>query len=1698
MNAATFPHNAHQSFSRDLPRRLGVLAALLFAGGVLALNAWRETPVGRVRGRVVLGLNERPLAHVKVTLTSSEDADVEGDAGDNSSMRRIRTQTDERGEFEIARVAVGSYHLSAASRFHATKETTVFVAEDETSDAPLELHRSQPDLQLTQQQKEYLPSEKITLPIHGYINGESENNSAGHVRLTSHMTNAAANDAAGRDVLRVRIFRTSLRDVLRDTKAAAAFSQVGDRYSGVAVLPAALLHPVATTAPRLLASRVVPLDGADIEGFFHKRLDLGRLGSGLYLVDVRHGNDSVCARLTVSGTALIVKKSRDALLAFAVDSKSGEPRPGALVQVFKDGRVRTEAKTDGQGLARIRLKSGEGGGGRLMTLASYRADEATVGQGDGEGEENEAGGQWTVHVYTDRPLYRPGARVSYKGIARRALDKGVRYQVPQGETVDVEVRDASGGRVAKQVLKTNRFGSFHGSLALSGEAPTGTYSIVTTTRGEEHTDDFQVASYRKPEFSATVSPNEKHYASGDTVEMFVDATYYFGAPVAGARVKYQILRAPDWASMYAEEPADNLDSDDDAAHEYSYAEEDSDGSGETVQEGETTLDAQGHAIISFKAERDMKTDAEDSSGSDAAAADLESQDQNYSVQATIIDASKREVEASGSVPVTSGDFRLSTRTPGFFAMPNQATPLSIVARDFNGKPVARAPLEISSSYREWDEKTRKTRVTKAQTWRATTGVDGIATVQITPAKEGEMWLQVQSRDGANRVISATRTLWVAGDEGGDYQAQYSELSLLTDKKRYKNGETARVLINSQNSGGSALVTIEGSKLFRSWLVPLRHRSTALQVLMQADYGPNVSLSACLVRDKKFAQSDVPLRVDVPKRQVRVAIQSERHKYKPGEKATYQIQTSDAQGKPIACELSFGVVDESIYALREDEPGALRSAFYPRNPNSVETGYSFEPLYLGDVNKATPVIEARRKFLDTAFWQPDVQTDASGRARVSFALPDNLTTWRATAVAQTLDTAFGRRTQKIVVAKDFFVRLETPRFFTGADNSQVTALIHNDTATAQTATVQLQAEGMTLSGATTQNIDIAPGQIAPLVWPVAVDNASTQADLKLSAWTTNQGGATYSDAVESTIPIRAHGRQKVDFFAGQIESNAIATHQLALDKDAIPNASEVTIRITPSASDAMVGALKYLVGFPYGCTEQTMSRFLPDILVQRTLRLRGAHDPEAKRLALQLPQMARDSLTRLQRFQHESGGWGWWQTDQDDAWMTAYVIYGLSLARGEGYQIDADMIANARKAALQLMKRDNKKAPAWQHENWENTRAFTLYALALASPTKAELAQIRRIRATISTIAMDSQALGYLSLLDRKLNSSDDARLSVKTDPVARFAGKSDGSDDAWPELEKQLVYGDETNLHWKGSGREEWSDWNDVTATSLGLRAMIAHDPNDARIASVVLWLMTHRQGDKWSSTRDTSWVLNALCDYLDSRPHQTKAPSGTLQVLMGGASVAKYEFKPQSSGEIVLRVSGEALRAAGGELKLQRLGEGAPIFYSVQVRQTVASPVPLQKVETTIPIQITREYRRLVPHASGGDRWSLQTEATDNQLRQGDRIRVRLSFNVPRPFSYVLIEDAFPAGCETTERGDADVEAGEGNEDWNNWWSSSDVRDDRIAFFARRLSPGRHLIEYNLRAQTPGSYNALPAMLQAMYAPEVRGETSETQVTIR
>jgi uncharacterized protein YfaS (alpha-2-macroglobulin family) len=1614
--------------THELPRSLAAIVALLGIGWSLLFAISREVPVGHIQGRVVIDGRNVPIARANIMLV---------ERGRQRGYRVRRAVSNEAGMFSLAGVPAGDYLLSASSRAHQVSDVKVSVEEGQIAPVTLSLTRSNPALSLNQHQKVFGTNETPTISVSGYVDGKKP---------------------AHTDSLQLRIYKTRLSHLLQDEEAAYALEAVGRNYETAKRLPRSIMQPKNGLAPRKYRENEVRITEDDREGFFYQKIRLDRMPTGLYLMEIAHAQDTITAWALVTDTALILKKAGEQTLVFAVHMRTGQPLAGTEIRAYRNGRLIQTSRTDMRGLSEFNLPNkratnrsasagdaeeengGEEGPRKTIFMAVRGDDEAGLTKYAYSSEEN---GRFVVHTYTDRPIYRPGQRVHFKGIVRQrkdnapnAPDTWMRYDIPENEPVDVEMRDPGGNKILAQRARTNRFGSFAGSAELFQEAATGVYTIITKVRGQRHTHDFVLASYQKPEFEVSVTPSKPHYVRGEPMEFAVSGQFFFGAPVVGAEVTYYVYRSPSWA---AERPADYEPEDNEDPMPSYFRRDRNDYYGQTVTKGKVTLDDAGKATIQVTDERKPDPDAP--------------QANEYTISVSVKDpGSDRETYKDGKALVYAGNMRLNVSAEGYVAAPGQPSRVTIMTTDLAGAPLPNVRVQLEQIFYRWQKD--EYLYESAGEQEIVTGPEGKATLSITPTKAGNLLLKARARDSANREILARADLWVVTDQGGMLDTEYTDLALFTDKRRYAPGETARVLINTESIGQQVLLTIEGERIHQAQLIPITKRSTVVRVPVRADYGPNVFLAACYVRQKKYAQSQAALRVEVPERALKVAIApsppapgagtAPAH-YRPGDTVTYSITTTDAQGNPVPCEFSLGVVDESIYALREDFPAALRDSFYPRVYNRVSTEYSFAVEYLGDADKAEPKMTTRKNFPDTALWEPMAQTDAQGRATISLALPDTLTTWRATIRAHSRDTRLGWATNKIVSSKDFFVRVEKPRFLTQFDTSAIKALVHNATGRSQQVVVRLRAENLAVEGEQTRTLVVESGKFAEVIWSVRAETTA-EAKLRVTSWTLPEGREQYTDGVETALPVRVHGREEFASFAGQLQNTGVETEIFRLDPKAVPENTRLTVRITPSLFSAIAGATDYLVQYPYGCAEQTTSRFLGNLYVQRLMRQKGIRAvPGAQRI----PRYVREGLLRLYRMQNqETGGWGWFEQDKDDAWITAYALVGLITAQQEGYPVSKNALARGREAASHLVKTAEAQ-----------DRPFLLYALALTGDLQTARAERRRLTLNV----LGTESLAHTVLLDTLLGNRSPAL----------------------PLLE-QKAQTKEYGLFWEDRPAYPY---NKLLSTATALRALIAQNPNDSRISRVLAWLMQNRTGEYWMSTRDTAATLAALSDVLATQP--SYAPEGQIVLRLNGQTYQTLTLTPemQNQQELVLKIPSARLRPEKNELTLERIGGNSPVFYSVHLRQTVATD--------TLPARalpkyaLTREYRRVVMQKSD-DSSRLQTEATNNRLKVGDYIRVRLVITAPEELEHVLIEDSFPAGCTVTERGTSDEVV-----EWGYWWSSIDVRDDRIAFFVRRLSAGKHVIEYNLRAQTPGDYRALPTLAQPMYAPATQLETEAARLRI-
>ena len=273
----------------------------------------------------------------------------------------------------------------------------------------------------------------------------------------------------------------------------------------------------------------------------------------------------------------------------------------------------------------------------------------------------------------------------------------------------------------------------------------------------------------------------------------------------------------------------------------------------------------------------------------------------------------------------------------------------------------------------------------------------------------------------------------------------------------------------------------------------------IDVKIEERFVPNVYLSVAYVKDGEMFESGKSINVPARSKFLNIEIIPDKKEYKPRDPASYTVFARNADRTPAAgVELSMGVVDEAIYSIRPDAAGDIRRAFCRTRYNRVETHFSTAYNFTGysgskrmgfaankrsyqlaDFKSEDQLVEpkVRKDFKDTAFWKPDVVTGEDGKATVKFDLPENLTTWRATARAVTGDLRVGSIVSRVLSRKNLILRLETPRFMTEGDTVTVSGIVHNYLSSDKAAQIKLEVAGANLLDAAQRAITISKRRTA---------------------------------------------------------------------------------------------------------------------------------------------------------------------------------------------------------------------------------------------------------------------------------------------------------------------------------------------------------------------------------------------------------------------------------------------------------------------------------------------------------------------------------------------------------------------------------------------------------------------------------------------
>lgn len=733
-------------------------------------------------------------------------------------------------------------------------------------------------------------------------------------------------------------------------------------------------------------------------------------------------------------------------------------------------------------------------------------------------------------------------------------------------------------------------------------------------------------------------------------------------------------------------------------------------------------------------------------------------------------------------------------------------------------------------------------------------------------------------------------------------------------------------------------------------------------------------------------------------------------------------------------------------------------------------------------------QVRSDFRSTVIWLPAVVTDAGGKATVKAKFPDSLTTWSTTARAITPGTAVGEVKHEVRTKKELIVRLQAPRFFTERDRVTLSANVHNYTDVAQKVKVTLDPGSLKLAGEAGVWVTVEPNGEARVDWEATAVTAGT-ANLTAMAQT-----ETVSDAMKKSYPVIPHGIEK--FIAETVSlrggEQPVQTMTFNVPKERIKESTQLDLVLSPSMAAAMLDALPYLAEYPYGCVEQTMSRFLPAVIVVSTMRELGIseHDiavyintvmddawhpagvPGQGTPTLEkLDEMVASGLKRLYDFQHSDGGWGWWKDDDSNRFMSAYVVWGLALAQDAGVKVDARALAaGTRFLQIELV----------QEENNPDMLAWMLHALAQAK-SSSDYENLQRER---------------LWEMRDKLNAYTRALYALSE----HFRGNAVNA----TTLARNVINGLEED---KGNGTAHWGNgdvhyrWSDggIEATAMSIKALVNIDPQSPYVQPAVKWLALNRRGARWKNTRDTAIAVLSLADYLKTTNEFN--PDYGYEIFLNGKSLRKGRVNSSNvlsfartltigaldikDGEntVEIRIDGQGSLYAAGYLKYFTLEEGiTPEGNEVFVRRGYS----LKANQETLLKGYVEDWKAL----EDGD-----------ELTSGDRVKVDITLEVKNHYEYLIVEDYKPAGFEAVELKSgaawADVLGKDGFPTGEKVWIYQEFRDQKVAFFITKLPQGTHRISYELRAEVPGEFHGMPNQAHAMYVPEIRANSAEARFSI-
>ncbi len=1282
------------------------------------------------------------------------------------------------------------------------------------------------------------------------------------------------------------------------------------------------------------------------------------------------------------------------------------------------------------------------------------------------------------HIFTERDIYRPGDTIRIKAIVRH--DEYGKFSIAKTKQVAISIYNNENNEVFHKEGELSAYGTIAASWRVPLGARLGSYSIRILSDGktiEGPATYVDVQEYRTPDFEVKLKTPAKSYTFGDRLSATATSRYLYGEPMRQAKVEWAVRQYNDY---YHSERFNNYEFND-------WISEESNESGADTSEGTLFSDtlktnSAGLSSISMPLRAGPRPGA-----------------RHLTIEATTSDVNRQTISETTSVTVHPGLFYIGLKPASYYFKPGSRQSISVIAISPDDKIYKTGTsVTLHAFKRDWHTSLKKqlhggwyydSRPVDTPAGRCSTRTSSKpATCSFTISKPGYYYVRASARDPrGNTIYSSTDFYAISPDaEIGWLREDSPRIELKADKKSYKPGDTATILVKSPYKKARALVTIERERLFEYKYVTLTGSAPSVKIPVKSGYAPNMSVSVILVQGRTSTRRD-PQKGDVGKpsfkvgytsfeiraetKRLSVKTASTAKSYKPGANATLTVKTSDATGKPVRGEVALMVVDEGVLNLTGFTTPDPFAAFYAPRDTNVQTSSSY--LHIidrrdygkkgynpgGGGKGAGNDARIREIFKSCAYWNPSLITDSHGNARVTFKLPDNTTRYRVMAVAVTKGDRFGSAQATFTVSKPLLARPSLPRFAHVGDHFEGGVVIANNTKKSRSVTISAKSEGINIkSKHVTRNITVPAG-------------ASREVTFSYSA--PAQGTATFDytitsgklkDAIRTRIPVKNSKPLFTEAVHGSVTTKAV--ERIKFPANADTHEGGLSLILAPTALTGLENAARAVEIYPYDCAEQTLSKGVAALSLMASGKSGKASTENI-----------RATVEKIPLFQKESGGIAYWQdSDCESPYLSAYALIFINEAAAHGIKADTRSKA-ALKKYLENIVREKIKPSCGYKSYTDYEKVAAVYALAGAGKE------------------MNSY---HVTLFDRRKD------LPVWAKAMLAAAIKmTDGDIDLVGRLLREVannvvMSGGSTYIKSSTNQRDSYTSplYSNTWATAVTLIAFLEADRSNKLVPGIVRYLVSDMKADGWANTHEAAFSLLALSKYY--RLFEKTSPDFTAKATYGLFPLSTHRFTSSADKSVTIELPAKKLKK-GTEKKLTITRRGHGILYYTAILRY--APAKWDGAPENRGFVVDTEYR-----TPGGAR-------IGNTITAGQVIKITASIIATGDRHFVVVEDKLPAGFELinqrfkTSKHHASSYDTEGTDpaalpksDMYNWWvfNNVEMKDDRVALFADHMPSGVYRYTYYARATTSGKFTDPAATATEMYSPQVTGRGRTKTFRIR